>query len=187
MAEKEIEKWVTVKGKHVPIYKDSKKKQSSVVKNLDKQSFEKGGTYSIYRAGEPNSKSPLVFFTPSKDDAYYYSLFSDREEGKFDEYEISYSSPLVVSGTTDRERLKTAWQVLHPEDELKPQEVMSTAQLAKWWQRLDRQNATALKKQGYDALVLKDSKTNKVVEVQLLAKTAKMKKNRSVTYKNKKE
>lgn len=33
--EREVEKWVTVKGKHVPIYKDSKKKQSMSIKDFD--------------------------------------------------------------------------------------------------------------------------------------------------------
>ena len=59
---------------------------------------------------------------------------------------------------------------------------MSTEQLQRWWMRLDRQNAAALKKQGYDAIVMVSSRNGKTVEVQLPTKSGKMDRRRRVAY-----
>lgn len=58
----------------------------------------------------------------------------------------------MVSGSTDGEMLKNAWEKLHPGKSYPKGPVTS-----KKWQSRDRENASALSKSPYDAIIYKKS------------------------------
>ena len=123
----------------------------------------KPGEYTLYRAGEVE-RTGFVFLTTDKSVADSYSQGGERAVG---EYKVQINNPLVIDGEGyDTVALRKAWLALHPGttiDDYKKEIVKGGGMTEAKWKKADRQNAAALLKSPYDAVVYKNG--DKVKEV----------------------
>lgn len=122
--------------------------------------FGKPGTYELYRAGELNAPNGMIFLSASLGESMEYG--SAGNHSTVERYQIDVKNPLVVSEDSDRNNLIAAWKALHPGEDPK---VKTSGMPAKKWQQMDKQNAKALEKSDYDAIIYK--KPNGRHEVQI--------------------
>lgn len=105
------------------------------------------GTYEVYRSGDLSAPNKMIFLSTSFGEASNYG----KEQNKnIDTYHIKLNNPLVVTGSTDGEMLRNAWEKLHPGKSY-PKGPMTS----KKWQTRDKENASALSKSSYDAIIYK--------------------------------
>lgn len=110
--------------------------------------FGKPGLYEVYKAGDLSAPNGMVFLSASYGEASNYGKDQGYGSKNIDTYQIQLSNPLVVRGDTDGEMLKSAWETLHPNKEY-PKGPMTSSK----WQRLDKQNASALAKSPFDSII----------------------------------
>ena len=106
------------------------------------------GIYEVYRAGDLSAPNKMIFLSASYGEASNYGKDKGYGAKNIDTYHVEISNPLVVKGDTDGELLRNAWISLHPNQQY-PKGAMNDSK----WQRLDRQNAEALKTSRYDAII----------------------------------
>lgn len=99
----------------------------------------------------------MVFLSASFGEA---SNYGRSEKKNIDTYHIKLDNPLVVEGPTDAALLKNAWEKLHPGKQYPKGPINS-----KKWQARDKQNASALSKSSYDAIIYKKSNGNHEVQI----------------------
>ena len=108
--------------------------------------FGKPGKYVMYRQGNLGNNS-MMFFAPMKEGAdLYASARSLGDEGPTGQYEVEIKNPLIIKGGGDSECINKAYAALHPD---KPKLVQNGSQ----WKKADAENASALNKSEYDAII----------------------------------
>ena len=107
--------------------------------------------------GGLSAPNGMIFLSASFGEASNYGRESNKN---IDTYHIKLNNPLVVTGSTDGEMLKNAWEKLHPGKPY-PKGPMNS----KKWQTRDRENASALSKSSYDAIIYKKSSGRHEVQV----------------------
>jgi hypothetical protein len=120
------------------------------------------GTYEVHRSGDLSAPNKMIFLSASFGEASNYGKESNKN---IDTYHIKLNNPLVVNGSTDGEMLRNAWEKLHPGKSY-PKGPMTS----KKWQTRDKENASALSKSSYDAIIYK--KPSGRHEVQITKKDA---------------
>ena len=136
-------------------------KQSGLI-TISYSNYGATGTYEVYRSGDLSAPNKMIFLSASFGEASNYGKESNKN---IDTYHIKLDNPLVVTGSTDGEMLKNAWEKLHPGKSY-PKGPMSS----KKWQTRDKENASALSKSSYDAIIYK--KPSGRHEVQISKKDA---------------
>ena len=134
----------------------SSNKSSGIIKNTS-DNYGKPGTYEVFRTGNLSAPNVMIFLSASFGEASNYGKDSKTD---IDTYHIKITNPLVVSGSTDGEMLKNAWEKLHPGKSYPKGPVTS-----KKWQSRDKENATALSKSPYDAIIYKKSSGRHEVQI----------------------
>lgn len=76
-------------------------------------------------------------------------LLGDSANKNIDTYHVKLNNPLVVTGSTDAEMLRNAWEKLHPGEPYPNKGPITSKQ----WQKTDKQNAKALLDSEYDAII----------------------------------
>lgn len=122
----------------------------------------KPGEYTLYRAGDVE-RTGFVFLTTDRSVADTYSQGGERAVG---EYKVQINNPLVIDGEGyDTVALRNAWIALHPGKTVQDysKEIVKGGMTEAKWKKADKQNAAALLKSPYDAVVYKNG--DKVREV----------------------
>lgn len=122
----------------------------------------KPGEYTLYRAGDVG-RTGFVFLTTDRSVADTYSQGGERAVG---EYKVQINNPLVIDGEGyDTVALRNAWIALHPGKTVQDysKEIVKGGMTEAKWKKADKQNAAALLKSPYDAVVYKNG--DKVREV----------------------
>lgn len=175
--EDDVKYWFSTKsGAHIPVkegqsqseaiksfFEDKKKEESSDLIKDEDENFGKSGTYQLYRAGNLSAPNGMIFLTPSVREATYYA--DEDTGGKFDKYHLEIKNPLIIEAGGDIEAARKAYKALHGKD-FNAKELTSKA-----WQRLDKANASALKKSDYDSIMYKIE--GNFTEVQIVKERAK--------------
>lgn len=114
MSEREIERWVTIRGHRVPIYKgeteeDVHKRFSDFVDGKKKVTFKKkedtfgkSGTYTLHRVGKVDFGKKNYRISFAQDPEYAKSYESSHEGMQVEEYEVEIKNPLVVNLKADK-------------------------------------------------------------------------------------
>lgn len=111
--------------------------------------FGSAGTYEVFRSGDLSAPNGMIFFSTSFGEASNYGKsHGDSPNKDIDTYHIKINNPLVVTGSTDVEMLRNAWEKLHPGKQYPKGPIDS-----KKWQKADKQNAKALLDSPYDAII----------------------------------
>ena len=112
--EREVERWITVNGKHIPIYADEpdddKRKEKQIAdnereaaeKNSGEAEFGEPGTYTLYRVGKVDfgKKNYRISFAQDKD---YADTYTGSHEGmQVEKYSVDIKKPLVINLKADR-------------------------------------------------------------------------------------
>lgn len=133
--------------------------------------FGQPGVYRLYRAGNLDAPRGMVFFDASFDEASWYSyrpLNLKSAPDTVEEYDLQISNPLYVQADSKADAVLQAWKTLHPEGDpkvkIKTQDGKTTMNSTDW-QKIDKQNAKALEKSGYDAIVIQDGSGHHEVQV----------------------
>ena len=136
-------------------------KQSGIITSSS-SNYGAPGTYEVHRSGDLSAPNKMIFLSASFGEASNYGKESNKN---IDTYHIKLNNPLVVNGSTDGEMLRNAWEKLHPGKSY-PKGPMTS----KKWQTRDKENASALSKSSYDAIIYK--KPSGRHEVQIAKKDA---------------
>ena len=128
--------------------------------NKSSPDFGKPGTYVMYRSGAIG-KGGMLFFSPDKAGADQYADLHDNKTGQ---YTVEIKNPLVITGETDPQCVRRAWEALHPGKKAKSPDGSK-------WVTMDKQNASALSKSEYDAIIYKIG--DEPHEIQIPARQAK--------------
>lgn len=136
-------------------------KQSGIITS-GSSNYGAPGTYEVHRSGDLSAPNKMIFLSASFGEASNYGKESNKN---IDTYHIKLNNPLVVNGSTDGEMLRNAWEKLHP-----GKSYLKGPMTSKKWQTRDKENASALSKSSYDAIIYK--KPSGRHEVQIAKKDA---------------
>lgn len=120
--------------------------------------FGRPGTYELYRTGDLTAPNGMIFLSASALESTGYQ----HDRVSLEQYQIDIKNPLVVSEDTDRNNVIAAWKALHPGEDPK---IKTSGLPARKWQQMDKQNAKALEKSDYDAIIYKKADGKHEVQI----------------------
>lgn len=124
----------------------------------ESSNFGRPGTYELYRTGDLTAPNGMIFLSADALESTGYQ----HDRVSLEQYQLNIKNPLVVSEDTDRNNVIAAWKALHPGEDPK---IKTSGLSAKKWQQMDQQNAKALEKSDYDAIIYKKADGKHEVQI----------------------